>query len=487
MSLVAVTGASGYIGGRLVPLLLGKGHRVRVFTRDAQRLRDVPWRGQVEVVEGDLQDPAAVAKLCKDADLVYYLVHSMSSTRQFTAQEKACAQVMAQAAREQGVNQLVYLSGLHPAGALSEHLASRVAVGEILSASANTLVLQAGLVIGSGSASFEMVRHLSEVLPVMPAPRWVLNRVQPIAIRDALHYLAACADLPRPVHKTYDIGGPSSYTYAQLMKIYAQVAGLREPKIWALPLLTPRLASHWVNLVTPLPRTLASALVQSLQHDCVMGSREIDELIAPPAEGLCDYRRAVQLALEKMDADAVPTSWATAHPVTAPAEPLPSDPDWSGHKAYTDIRRATTTATEAQLFSVLQRLGGESTYFAFPGLWKLRGLLDKLAGGVGSRRGRRSHSTLALGDVLDWWRVEALEENSLLRLRAEMRAPGRAWLDYRIQKGSDGQTELIQRAVFFPRGLAGRCYWWAVYPFHAAIFPATIANIVRAAQKHEAD
>lgn len=487
MSLVAVTGASGYIGGRLVPLLLGKGHQVRVFTRDAQRLRDVPWRGQVEVVEGDLQDPAAVAKLCKDADLVYYLVHSMSSTRQFTAQEKACAQVMAQAAGEQGVSQLVYLSGLHPAGALSEHLASRVAVGEILSASANTLVLQAGLVIGSGSASFEMVRHLSEVLPVMPAPRWVLNRVQPIAIRDALHYLAACADLPRPVHKTYDIGGPSSYTYAQLMKIYAQVAGLREPKIWALPLLTPRLASHWVNLVTPLPRTLASALVQSLQHDCVMGSREIDELIAPPAEGLCDYRRAVQLALEKMDADAVPTSWATAHPVTAPAEPLPSDPDWSGHKAYTDIRRATTTATEAQLFSVLQRLGGESTYFAFPGLWKLRGLLDKLAGGVGSRRGRRSHSTLALGDVLDWWRVEALEENSLLRLRAEMRAPGRAWLDYRIQKSSDGQTELIQRAVFFPRGLAGRCYWWAVYPFHAAIFPATIANIVRAAQKHEAD
>lgn len=487
MSLVAVTGASGYIGGRLVPLLLGKGHRVRVFTRDAQRLRDVPWRGQVEVVEGDLQDPAAVAKLCKDADLVYYLVHSMSSTRQFTAQEKACAQVMAHAAGEQGVSQLVYLSGLHPAGALSEHLASRVAVGEILSASANTLVLQAGLVIGSGSASFEMVRHLSEVLPVMPAPRWVLNRVQPIAIRDALHYLAACADLPRPVHKTYDIGGPSSYTYAQLMKIYAQVAGLREPKIWALPLLTPRLASHWVNLVTPLPRTLASALVQSLQHDCVMGSREIDELIAPPAEGLCDYRRAVQLALEKMDADAVPTSWATAHPVTAPAEPLPSDPDWSGHKAYTDIRRATTSATEAQLFSVLQRLGGESTYFAFPGLWKLRGLLDKLAGGVGSRRGRRSHSTLALGDVLDWWRVEALEENSLLRLRAEMRAPGRAWLDYRIQKGSDGQTELIQRAVFFPRGLAGRCYWWAVYPFHAAIFPATIANIVRAAQKHEAD
>lgn len=485
MSLIAVTGASGYIGGRLVPLLLSNGHQVRVFTRDAQRLRDIPWRSQVEVVEGDLQDRDAVARLCKDVDLLYYLVHSMSGTRDFAAQEKACAQVVAQAAREQSVGQLVYLSGLHPAGELSEHLASRVAVGEILSEAASTLVLQAGLVIGSGSASFEMVRHLSDVLPVMPAPRWVLNQVQPIAIRDTLHYLAACAELAEPAQGTYDIGGPSTYSYAQLMKIYARVAGLREPSIWPLPLLTPRLASHWVNLVTPLPHTLASALVQSLQHDCVMGSREIDALIAPPAEGLCDYPRAVQLALEKMDADAVQTSWATAQPIAAPAEPLPSDPDWAGRKAYTDIRRISTSATAAQLFSVLQRLGGDSPYFAFPALWKLRGLMDKLAGGVGSRRGRRSHSTLALGDVLDWWRVEALEENSLLRLRAEMRAPGRAWLDYRIGQDSEGRTELIQRAVFFPRGLAGRCYWWAVYPFHGAIFPATINNIVRAAEKQE--
>lgn len=485
MSLIAVTGASGYIGGRLVPLLLSNGHQVRVFTRDAQRLRDIPWRSQVEVVEGDLQDRDAVARLCKDVDLLYYLVHSMSGTRDFAAQEKACAQVVAQAAREQSVGQLVYLSGLHPAGELSEHLASRVAVGEILSEAASTLVLQAGLVIGSGSASFEMVRHLSDVLPVMPAPRWVLNQVQPIAIRDTLHYLAACAELAEPAQGTYDIGGPSTYSYAQLMKIYARVAGLREPSIWPLPLLTPRLASHWVNLVTPLPHTLASALVQSLQHDCVMGSREIDALIAPPAEGLCDYPRAVQLALEKMDADAVQTSWATAQPIAAPAEPLPSDPDWAGRKAYTDIRRISTSATAAQLFSVLQRLGGDSPYFAFPALWKLRGLMDKLAGGVGSRRGRRSHSTLALGDVLDWWRVEALEENSLLRLRAEMRAPGRAWLDYRIGQDSEGRTELIQRAVFFPRGLAGRCYWWAVFPFHGAIFPATIKNIVRAAENQE--
>jgi len=315
MSRIAVTGATGYIGGRLVPRLLSQGHQVKVFTRDAQRLRDVPWHAEVEIIEGDLADLEAVSRLCYGAEVVYYLVHSMSGSRNFAEQEKNCASVMARAALQQGVGQVVYLSGLHPSGKLSEHLESRVAVGEILSASVNTLILQAGLVIGSGSASFEMIRHLSDVLPVMPAPRWVRNQVQPIAIRDALHYLVAAAQLQQPVHGAYDIGGPQAYSYAQLMQIYARVAGLREPAVWALPLLTPRLASHWVNLVTPLPRTLASALVASLQHDCVMQSRKIDGLIPPPEQGLCDYPRAVHLALEKINADAVETTWATAHPM----------------------------------------------------------------------------------------------------------------------------------------------------------------------------
>lgn len=487
MSRIAVTGATGYIGGRLVPRLLSQGHQVKVFTRDAQRLRDVPWHAEVEIIEGDLADLEAVSRLCYGAEVVYYLVHSMSGSRNFAEQEKNCASVMARAALQQGVGQVVYLSGLHPSGKLSEHLESRVAVGEILSASVNTLILQAGLVIGSGSASFEMIRHLSDVLPVMPAPRWVRNQVQPIAIRDALHYLVAAAQLQQPVHGAYDIGGPQAYSYAQLMQIYARVAGLREPAVWALPLLTPRLASHWVNLVTPLPRTLASALVASLQHDCVMQSRKIDVLIPPPEQGICDYPRAVHLALEKINADAVETTWATAHPISAPAEPLPSDPQWAGRKSYTDTRRITTTATEQALFKVVQRLGGDSPYFAFPTLWRLRGLMDKLAGGVGSRRGRRSNSTLALGDVVDWWRVEALEKDRLLRLRAEMRVPGQAWLEYSIGRQANGKTELIQRAVFFPRGLWGRCYWWAVYPFHGVIFPATIANIAKDAEQARSD
>ncbi|WP_334123348.1 DUF2867 domain-containing protein, partial [Glutamicibacter sp.] len=236
------------------------------------------------------------------------------------------------------------------------------------------------------------------------------------------------------------------------------------------------------NLVTPLPRTLASALVQSLHYVNDTATPEIDTLIPPPAEGLCDYPRAVELALERIEADAVETTWATAHPLSSPAEPLPSDPQWAGRKSYSDVRRSTTTASAPELFQVVQRLGGDSPYFAFPTLWKLRGLLDKLAGGVGSGRTRRSKSTLALGDVLDWWRVEALQQDRLLRLRAEMRVPGQAWLEYRLSPQENGETELVQRAVYFPRGLWGRCYWWAVYPFHGIIFPATIKNIVTAAE-----
>jgi len=359
-----------------------------------------------------------------------------------------------------------------------------VKVGKILfeAKTVKTLILQAGLVIGSGSASFEMVRHLSDILPVMPAPRWVRNHVQPIAIRDALYYLAECAQLDQPVAGIFDIGGPRSYSYADLMKIYAKVAGIREPRVWALPVLTPRLASHWVNLVTPLPRNLASALVQSLQHDCVVSNRRIDDLIAPPEQGLTDYPHAVRLALEKIAADTVETSWATAHPVSAPAQELPSDPQWAGRTVYVDERTATTCASAEQVYTVVGRIGGETGYFAWPMLWKLRGLMDKVGGGVGLRRGRRSRSQLSLGDVVDWWRVEALEPNSLLRLRAEMRVPGQAWLEFKVSKIPEGKIQLIQRAVFFPEGLLGRCYWWAVYPFHGLVFTGMLRNIIRQAE-----
>ncbi|OIH85139.1 NAD(P)-dependent oxidoreductase [Arthrobacter sp. UCD-GKA] len=486
MSVIAVTGATGYIGGRLVPLLLEQGHSVRVLTRRSNALRDVPWGTRVQIVEGDLTDPQAADQLCEGAEVLYYLVHSMGGTSNFAPVEERCAHTIVEAARAAGIGRLVYLSGLHPEGELSRHLASRVEVGRILESSGiPTITLQAGLIIGSGSASFEMVRHLTDVLPVMPAPRWVLNRVQPIAVRDALHYLGACAGLPPEVSGTYDIGGPEAHSYGDMMRLYADAAGIRRPVILALPVLTPWLAAQWVNLVTPIPRALAIPLVESLQHDCVMRNRDIDGVIDRPAGGLTGYRRSVELALAKMRDDTVETTWTTAHALEAPAEPLPSDPQWAGHTVFTDVRERDTSASPAALFRVIASLGGETGYYSLPGAWALRGLMDKLAGGVGLRRGRRNRTSLALGDAVDWWRVEELVPDRLLRLRAEMRVPGRAWLELSVEPTESG-SHYRQRAVFFPEGLAGRLYWLAILPFHGVIFSSMARRITTAAEGLEA-
>ncbi|MEE1620948.1 SDR family oxidoreductase [Zafaria sp. J156] len=481
MSRIAVAGATGYIGGRLVPRLIEAGHEVRVLTRRAARLRDIPWAGSVEVVEGSCEEREAAERLCAGVDTLYYLVHSMGGHPDFEDAEERCARVMAEAARTRGVGRIVYLSGLHPDGELSRHLRSRVRVGELLSASGvPTVVLQAGLVIGSGSASFEMVRHLTEVLPVMPAPRWVLNRVQPIAVRDALHYLCACASLPAGTSGAFDVGGPEAHSYADMMRLYAEAAGLRRPAILPLPVLTPWLAAQWVNLVTPIPRSLAVPLVGSLQHDCVVRERRIDHLVPRPAGGLTPYRRAVELALEKIGTDAVETSWATAHAVAQPADPLPSDPDWAGRPVYVDVRELDVDAPPEAVFGVVQGIGGGNGWYSLPGAWGVRGLIDKLAGGVGLRRGRRSSTRLLLGDVVDFWRVEEVEQDRLLRLRAEMRVPGNAWLEFTIEPRGSGSL-YRQRAVFFPRGLAGRLYWWSVAPFHGHIFGSMMRRITAAA------
>ncbi|PYI65165.1 DUF2867 domain-containing protein [Arthrobacter livingstonensis] len=485
MSVIAVTGATGYIGGRLVPVLLEQGHDVRVLTRRKNALRDVPWSKNVHIVAGDLADPQAVQELCSGAEVLYYLAHSMGSTKDFGPVEERCAQVLAAAAQTEGLQRLIYLSGLHPDGELSTHLTSRVKVGEILESSAiPTLTLQAGLIIGSGSASFEMVRHLTDVLPVMPAPRWVLNRVQPIAVRDALHYLSAAASLPPEVSGRFDIGGPEAHSYAELMRRYADAAGIRRPKILPLPVLTPWLAAQWVNLVTPIPRSLAVPLVESLQHDCVMRNHDIDAVIARPANGLTGYLRAVELALAKMRDDTVETTWVTAHALESPADPLPTDPQWAGHTVFTDVRERDTQARPDSVFKVIQGIGGETGYYSLPGAWALRGIMDKLVGGVGLRRGRRSRESLALGDAVDWWRVEEIVPGQLLRLRAEMRAPGRAWLELSVAPTESG-SRYTQRAVFFPHGIAGRLYWLAILPFHGRIFSSMSKRITKAAEDIE--
>src|SRR6478609_3920131 len=464
-----VFGGTGYIGGRLVPRLIEAGYRVRVLARDAARVRAFTWGDSVEAVAGDAADPVAVARAVEGADVLYFLVHSMSAGKGFEDADRRAAETVARAAAAASVGRIVYLGGLHPEGvALSPHLRSRVEVGEIFLASGvPTLVLQAGVVIGSGSASFEMVRHLTDVLPYMPAPRWVRNRIQPIAVRDVLYYLLAAARIAPGINRAVDIGGPDVLRYGQMMNGYAVEAGLRQRPIAALPVLTPRLASHWVNLVTPIPRSIARPLV--------------DSLIPPPEGGLTPYRTAVRLALGRVEADAIETSWQDAEVLGAPSDPLPNDPDWAGRVAFTDVRTAHTPASPAALWAVIEGIGGENGWYSSPLLWAIRGWMDRLVGGIGLARGRRSKGRLAVGDALDFWRVEALERGSFLRLRAEMKVPGLAWLELRASAEGDG-SRYDQRAVFFPRGLSGRLYWLAVLPFHGFIFRGMANRITATAE-----
>ncbi|SIT68907.1 SDR family oxidoreductase [Microbacterium sp. RU33B] len=482
-----VLGATGYIGGRLVPRLLSAGYRVRVLARSAVRVGAFTWGSEVEVVEGDATDPDAMAEAAADVDVLYHLIHSMGAGKSFEDTDRRVAENVAAAAAAASVGRIVYLGGLHPEGVdLSPHLRSRVEVGEILLASGvPTLVLQAGVVIGSGSASFEMVRHLTDVLPYMPAPKWVRNHIQPIAVRDVMHYLLGAARVDGDVNRTVDIGGPDVLRYGQMMNAYAVVAGLPQRAIAALPVLTPGLASHWVNLVTPVPRSIARPLVESLQHECVVKDHDIDGLIPPPADGLTSYRRAVSLALGRERSDAVETSWRDSDILGAPSDPLPNDPDWAGRTVFTDERTATTDAPPAALWRVVEGIGGENGWYSSPLLWAVRGWMDRLVGGIGLARGRRSRARLTVGDALDFWRVEAVEPGELLRLRAEMRVPGAAWLEMRITPDGTG-SRYEQRAVFFPSGLSGRLYWLAVLPFHGFIFRG-MANRITAAAEAEVD
>jgi uncharacterized protein YbjT (DUF2867 family) len=293
-----VTGATGYIGGHLAPALLDTGHAVRALARDPDKLRDAPWRDRAEVVRGDLGDVGSLTEAFDGVDVVYYLVHSMGTSSDFVAEEERAAHNVVAAAKQAGVRRIVYLSGLHPDGQLSRHLRSRAAVGDVLIESGvETVVLQAGIVVGSGSASFEMIRHLTDRLPVMTTPKWVHNRIQPIGIDDVLHYLVEAADAPMPQSRTWDVGGPDVLEYGDAMQTYAEVAGLRRRLIIALPLLTPSIASWWVGLVTPISSGLARPLVESLEHHAVVREHDIDAVIAPPPGGLTTYRDAVTQAL----------------------------------------------------------------------------------------------------------------------------------------------------------------------------------------------
>ncbi|MFD2619228.1 SDR family oxidoreductase [Streptomyces chumphonensis] len=485
---VLVTGASGYVGGRLVPELLAAGYRVRCLARSPKKLRDHPWAGDVDVVRGDVTDEESVRAALSDVDVAYYLVHALGSGREFEETDGRAARIFGRACRDAGVRRLVYLGGLTPSGVpeeeLSPHLRSRAEVGRILlDSGVPTAVLRAAVVIGSGSASFEMLRYLTERLPVMVTPSWVGTRVQPIAVGDVLRYLVGCAALPQDVSRTFDIGGPDVLTYRDMMQRYAAVAGLPRRFIVPVPVLTPRLSSHWIGLVTPVPASIAKPLTESLKHEVVCAESDLRRYVPPPPEELLGLDAALRLALQRIRDARVDTRWSSAAVPGAPSDPLPTDPGWAGGSLYTDRRERTVHAPAGVLWRVVEGIGGENGWYSFPLAWALRGWLDRLVGGVGLRRGRRDAERLRAGDSLDFWRVEEVERGRLLRLRAEMRLPGLAWLELEVREDGPGRARYGQRAVFHPHGLVGHLYWWAVSPFHALVFGGMARNIARAAER----
>lgn len=475
---VLVTGATGYVGGRLVPHLLAANVEVSCLVRNAHRF-DRPFVGDVAVHEGSVDDLEAVRRAAEGCHVAYFLVHSLDSTG-FEQRDRELAEGFRRGCDAAGVETIIYLSGLGVDGDdLSPHLRSRHEVGSTLAAGAVAVIeLRAAVIIGSGSASFEMLRWLTEVLPVMITPKWVNHtRCQPVAIGDVVEALLRARERQVSGHTVWELGGPDVLSYHEMMDVYASVAGLTRRVVLGVPVLTPRLSSLWVGLVTPLPHILARQLVGSLANDVVVTGDSAAEILG--LEPL-SFRGAVELALAMVDDLEVPTAWSGNALDSLDATPDADDPRWAGGKVFEDVRQATSTASAADVYAAVTGIGGDRGWLWGKWMWRVRGVADKVVGGVGLRRGRRDRDHLRIGDTVDFWRVDKIEPDRLLRLRAEMRMPGYAWIEWRITDSGDPDrpTLLEQRARFVPRGLVGRLYWYVLVPFHWMLFPRLASGIV---------
>jgi uncharacterized protein YbjT (DUF2867 family) len=477
---ILVTGATGYIGGRLVPRLLEKGYVVRCLARDPARLQGRVWSDQVESIRGDVTDAASLAGGFEGVEAAYYMIHSMGDTAAFHERDLTAARNFSEAAARAGVKRMLYLGGLGDASdALSEHLRSRQQTGEALKAAGVPVTeFRAAIVVGSGSVSFEMIRNLTERLPVMICPSWVFSRVQPIAVRNVLDYLVAALTNPASADQVIEIGGKDVITYGEMMTQYAEVRGLRRFLV-PVPVLTPRLSSYWVHWTTPIPAEIARPLIDGLKNEVIVRDARALEMF--PGIDLYDYRTAVSRALSRLD-DGDPETWwsdaiGTSLGDVAPVEMVTRD------GMVMERRTATVAATPDQVYAAFSGIGGHRGWLCANWLWEVRGVMDRMLGGVGLRRGRRDPDHLRVGDAVDFWRVEDVKPGRSVRLRAEMRVPGNAWLEFDVEPISDGVSRLNQCAYFAPKGLFGLAYWYALYPIHRFMFSGMIAKLAEIAER----
>lgn len=479
---ILVTGATGYVGGRLVPCLLDAGYRVRAAGRSLEKLTCRPWarHPHVETVRADAQDPYATAEAVSGCAAAFYLIHSMVARQSaFAEADRRAAVVMAAAAAAAGLDRVIYLGGLGEASsaALSHHLKSRFEVEDILKAGpVPVTVLRAAMILGSGSASFEMLRYLVERLPVMTPPRWVDTPCQPIAIGDVLRYLKGCLDRPDTAGETFDIGGADVLTYRDLIDIYADAAGLRRRVVLKVPVLTPGLSALWIHLVTPVPAALARPLAEGLAVPVICRDRRILERIPGRPAGC---RETIATALERIAQERIDTCWSDAGRLTPPEWAACGDAEYAGGTVLSCGYRCRIRATPETAWRAVSRIGGRNGWYFGHGLWRLRGLADRLAGGAGLGRGRRLSRDLRVGDALDFYRVLEMEPEHRLLLLAEMRMPGEALMELRVSAVGEDVSELALTARFLPRGLGGLAYWYALYPFHRWIFRGMLINMAR--------